>query len=151
MILNQEVLFNQVNHDVQDAFTGGVARKVLFVSGYEFYKFTQYPLSRHGEVTPWWSSVKPTGPKDTGLDILLERSERMAVNPTTFARARNAVTNQWNSMTGLLIAKLRVPVYGFVGYVRHQKMDEGISNVVFIGGAVQVWIPNLTTAHIARK
>ncbi|MFK7767233.1 MAG: hypothetical protein AB8B55_08420 [Mariniblastus sp.] len=150
MTLNQELDFKDAADDIKAAFTGRVAKKVMLNSGHQLYKFTQYSLSHHGKVTPWWSSVKPVSANDTGLELLLQRSSNLGVSPAEFARARNAVTNQWNSMTGLLIAQLKVPVYGFVGGVAHQRLDEGDSKVVFIGGAVQLWIPNLTPILIKK-
>ena len=120
--------------------------------GHQLYKFTQHSLSYKGRITPWWSSVNLVIPGDTGLKLLLERSERLGVKPAEFARARNAVTNQWNSMSGLLIGRLIVPAYGFVGRVATQRMDEdpAYKNVKFIGGAIQIWIPNLTDSHIRK-
>lgn len=107
-------------------------------------------LFHNGKATPWWSSVVPINPADTGLDVLLERAARLKTSAASFARARNAVTQQWNSMSGLLVAETMTPVYAFVGRVAHQPYDERpeFSNVVFIGGAIQLWIPNLTASHV---
>ena len=55
-------------------------------------------------------------------------------------------------MSGLLIATLQAPAWGFVGGVRHQPVDSSpeFKNVVHIGGAIQLWIPNLTPIHIRK-
>jgi hypothetical protein len=150
MILNHDIQFNDAPSDVKAAFSGGPPRKLLLASRTELYKFTQYGLFHNGHVSPWWSSVLPIDRNDTGLEELLERSGRLGTAAADFARARNAVTKQWNSMSGLLLAVLTSPVYAFVGRVRHQQYDNRpeFHNVVFIGGATQLWIPNLTAAQI---
>lgn len=151
MILNENLTAGELPADVQRAFTGGQPRKIQLQSGHQLFKFTQYALfGSSGEVTPWWSSVNPVTPSDSGLEMLLVRAARNGTTPADFARARNAVTNQWNSMSGLLIAKLRQPVYAFVGRVSGQRYDTrpAFRNVLFIGGAIQLWIPNLNFAQI---
>ena len=152
MILNQNLNFSDAPTEVKAGFSGGPPRKILLATGDELYKFTQYDLIHNGKVTPWWSSVKPIDSNDTGLEGLLERSGRLGTTSADFARARNAVTKQWNSMNGLLLAALTSPAYAFVGRVAHQRFDDRpeYHNVVFIGGAIQLWIPNLTAAHIRR-
>ncbi len=84
--------------------------------------------------------------------------------PQDFARARSAVTLQWNGMNSILYAKLKVPVWGFVGKTRGQPVfydrkkpsydpgnlrdDPNNPKVFFIGGNYQLCIPNLTPSHI---
>jgi hypothetical protein len=152
MILNQDLNFSDAPAEVKSGFSGRPPRKILLAAGHELYKFTQYDLIHNGKVTPWWSSVKPIDSNDTGLEGLLERSGRLGTTAADFARARNAVTKQWNSMSGLLLATLTSPVYAFVGRVAHQRFDDHpeYHNVVFIGGAIQLWIPNLTGTHVRR-
>lgn len=151
--MNSDINFSDVGADVRRAFLGGRAVKRPFPAGYQLYKFTQYPLlGSDGRVSPWWSSVEPLGGNDPGLAETLKRAERLGVHAAEFARARSAVVKQWNSMTGLLIAQLTAPVFGFVGTVAHQPIDESpvFRNVVFIGGAKQIWLPNLTAAQIHK-
>ena len=152
MALNEALQFNNVPPDVKRAFAGGMPQKTLLQPGHRLYKFTEYELFHNGEATAWWSSVFPMNSADTGLEQLLERAARTGGSPAEFARARNAVTKQWNSMSGLLLAALTSPVYGFVGRVAHQQFDKGSAycNVVFIGGAIQLWIPNLTAAYVRK-
>lgn len=152
MAHNHEIYFDAAPPNVKSAFSGGVPMKVLLQPGHQLYKFTQYELFDDGKASPWWSSVIPINSADTGLDVLLERAGRLQTTAAEFARARNAVTRQWNSMSGLLLAALTVPVYGFAGRVAHQPFDEraAYNNVVFIGGAIQLWIPNLTALHIRK-
>jgi len=152
MALNETLQFSSAPAEVQRAFAGSMPQKVLLQLGHRLYKFTQYELLHQGRATAWWSSVKPINSADTGLETLLERAARLGTSPAEFARARNAVTKQWNSMNGLLLAALTSPVYALVGRVAHQQFDERpeYSNVAFIGGAIQLWILNLTAQHIRK-
>jgi hypothetical protein len=76
----------------------------------------------------------------------------LGVSAKQFSRARNAVTLEWNSMENLLIVSLTVAAFGFFGMASHQRMeqDPSMSNVVWIGGATQLWIPNLSVAHLRQ-
>lgn len=159
MVLNQNLNFKDLPAAHQAAFSGRRARKMLLQAGQQFYKFTDAPLVRPprkpGEkpsISPWWSAVIPIVEQDTGLQGLLDSAKNLDVSPATFARARNAVTLQWNSMSGLTIMQLLVPAYSFVGGVAHQPIDERneYKNVVYIGGAIQVYIPSLSPSQ-ARK
>lgn len=153
MTLNQELDFATLESKIRMTFAGNVAHKTLLKAGHELYKFTQQPLIGDHGVTPWWSSVEPLSSDDTGLAVLLERSSNLGVTASQFSRACNAVTRQWNSMSGLLVTVIQIPVYAFVGRVAHQRFDEGADyrNVFLIGGATQLWIPNLTPAYIRQK
>ena len=159
MILNQKLNFNDLPVEHQAAFSGRRARKVLLHAKQQFYKFTDASLVRpprkpgdKPSVSPWWSAVEPIVEQDTGLQGLLDRADNLGVSPATFARARNAVTKQWNSMSGLVIMQLLTPAYGFVGGVAHQPIDErkDYKNVVFIGGAIQVYIPSLGPSQVRK-
>jgi hypothetical protein len=152
IILNQDLEFTAAPPEACRAFLGQWAEKRLLPCGYELYKFTHHPLFRpDGTVTPWWSSVKPLTADDPGLAGSLQRGQALGVAPPEFARARTAVTRQWNRMSGLLRARLLVPVYGFAGRCASQPFDEdaAFANVVYIGGAWQLWIPSLTAREIA--
>jgi hypothetical protein len=151
--LNESFDSHNVPNDVRATFIGGQFERRLLLANHEFYKFTQHPLvPPNGRVTPWWSSVTPLDPDDPGLAGTLERAARLGVSGADFSRARSAVTKQWNSMSGLLIARLIVPAYGFVGRCSHQRYDDdpAFANVLWIGGAWQVWIPNLSSATMVK-
>jgi hypothetical protein len=151
MTLNQGIVFSDAPNAVRRTFRGGQAEKCILSPGTQLYKFTQHPLLHQGRVSPWWSSVKPICPRDTGLEVLLRRAERLGVSANTFARARNAVNHQWNSMDGLLVVTLKTPVYAFFGPAAHQQYDDlrpDLRNVVFIGGAIQLWLPNLSLSFV---
>lgn len=148
-MLNESLEFSALPPDVQSAFIGRCARKVLLPAGARLFKFTSHPLYGPRGITPWWSAVDGFDHQDGGLDDVLQRSAGLGVDVSQFARARSAVTKQWNSMSGLLVAELIAPVYGFVGRCAAQPMDEAYgSKVVWIGGAWQACIPNLTSQEI---
>jgi hypothetical protein len=93
--------------------------------------------------------VEGFGLQDAGLAALLERGVGLGVGAAEFARARSAVTRQWNSMSGLLIARLVQPVYGFIGRCAAQPIDDAVGpKVVWIAGAWQAYVPNLTPRRI---
>ena len=159
MLLNQNLRFTDLPADHQAAFSGRAAKKMMLKAGQKFYKFTDASLIRpprepgdKPSVSPWWSAVEPIVENDTGLQTLLDRAESLGVSPDTFARARNAVTKQWNSMCGLVVMELLVPAYGFVGGVAHQLVDnrDEFKNVMFIGGAIQVYIASLTPSQVRK-
>jgi hypothetical protein len=125
-------------------------RRLLGIN-HKLYKFTSHPLfGPGGKVTPFWSSVEPIAPGDPGWEEGQRRAAHIDASQVDTARARAAVTRQWNSMQGQIRARLCTPVYAFVGQCSGQRIDaESDANVFFIGGAWQLWIPNLTSKHIA--
>lgn len=154
MILNDTIRFEMAPQKVGKAFRRQQATKKSLQLGHELYKFTAYPLFRpDASVTPFWFSVSPIAPGDTGLAGLQQRSVVLSSEGSVTARARGAVTRQWNPMTGLLGARLVAPAYGFIGQCSGQPIDEApwLSNVFFIGGAWQLWIPNLTAQTITQE
>ena len=153
-VVNQDIDIATSPAEVRRAFLGGIARKQLLEIGHQLYKFTHYPLFRSdGTATPWWSSVEPLDPTDPGLVGTVERAKKLGASPTDFARARTAVTRQWNQMRGLLRVRLLVPVFALRGRCASQPYDGAshLANVVFIGGAWQLWIPNLSRREIVAE
>jgi hypothetical protein len=150
-MLNSSMAFSNLPASVQAAFIGRSAEKRVLSAGTKLYKFTSHPLLGGPGVTPWWSFVDSVAPPGERLEDMLKRATNLGVDLSRFTRARSAVTMQWNSMSGLLIARLTQPVYGFVGRCAAQPMDEAFGpSVVWIGGAWQAYIPNLTSAEIER-
>ena len=146
-ILNENVTVSQLSAADRACFIGTITPH-LFPKGWELYKFTEYPLTGTS-VSPWWSSVRPAAASDPGLAGTLERAKRLKVDPQRFARVRSAVTKQWNGMDRLQTVRLMVPVYGFVGRCSAQRIDKSLAeNVVFIGGAWQVFIPGLARTDV---
>jgi hypothetical protein len=139
---------------VRNAFLGRRAVECKLDPGFELYKFTHFPLcDPDGRVTPWWFSVTPLFPTDPGLAGVIKQSNNLGNGPRVYSRARAAVTNQWNHMTNLLKARLLEPIPAFAGRCAGQLVDNedpGMKNVFFIGGAYQLWIPNLTASQIVE-
>jgi hypothetical protein len=135
-----------------------------FEAGSFVYKWTGYDLvnPKTGKVTPYWSTWEPlkVGSRDIpGFKEIRIRYRNVGGSvgrPQEFARARNAVTDQWNPMSSILKAELLKPVWGFVGVIRSQRVyldkknETELANVSWIGGDYQLCIPNLTPAHIRK-
>lgn len=150
-ILNSQLEFASLPSEHQDAFIGHAATKVCFLPGLEFYKFTDRGLfGAAGFASPWWFGVRPLVPGDIGLDELFRRAGMRSVDPRDFARATAAVTKEWNAMTSLTLIRLLRPAYGLVGRCRHQQYntEPQLANVAWIGGAWQVYLPNLTPTDV---
>jgi hypothetical protein len=150
--LNAQLEFASIPAAHQDAFIGRSAHKVCFLPGMEFYKFSdRAPFGPNGFASPWWFGVKPLVPGDLGLDELIRRASRLKIEAQDFARARAAVTREWNTMNGVIVIRLLHPAFGLVGRCRHQQysLDPQLSNVAWIGGAWQVYLPNLTCENVS--
>jgi len=153
-ILNQDIE-RPTNPTVLKSFRNQSMRKILLDAGHELYKFTSHPLlgSPKG-ITPYWFSLSPLE-GDRGLAGLMHDAETVHTEAKDFARARAAVAPQWgNSMSNLLRARLMTSAYAFVGQAAGQPCEDDppsaqpMARVFLIGGAMQLWIPNLTTASI---
>jgi hypothetical protein len=133
-------------------------------TGSYVYKWTGYDLAhpKTGKITQYWlpwAGFK-IGSRDVpGFKELRKRYRNIeggVGRPQEFARARNAVTEQWNPMSSILKAELLKPVWGFVGLTGPQrsykdpKHPTELANVTWIGGDYQLCIPNLTPAHIRK-
>lgn len=102
-----------------------------------------------GSVTPYWFAANPTWPNDPGLDVHLERAERLGVHPGELARAGAAVPT--SDMDTLLRIRLTGAMKAWKGPARWQdvrgyRRDEG--KVVFIGGRIQLYIPGLNSGNL---
>jgi len=153
-MLNHNLTVDNLDHSIKRTFIGGRIRKRMLSPQTMLYKFSGNSLvSPNGTVSPWWSAVEPIESGDTGLEGLLEYAARLNVAPNDYARARSAVTKQWNSLAGLLIVRLTVPVFAFVGQCSAQPVDNEVSaprKVLYIGGAWQLYIPNLNRDHVLQ-
>jgi hypothetical protein len=151
-VLNESISIADIDTGIKNAFVCGRMTRRLLPAGTELYKFTDRTISLSSErISPWWSAVEPIAPGDTGLEELCIRSQRLNVLPKDFARARSAVTKQWNSLSQLVLIHLSIPVFCFVGRCSAQKIDNEaahLRNVVYIGGAWQIYLPNLNRNHL---
>ena len=89
-----------------------------------------------------------------GFRVSEERAARLGRTHRDFAKARAAISDRFqNSMTNLLVIQLKEPVWGFAGQASGQRQfaedQADLQHVFLIGGAYQIWIPNLTLRHIS--
>jgi hypothetical protein len=137
--------------------------RILLRGGEELYKLTENPLVDDKQrITPWWSLANTTKVRlDDGRCIVVEgraailaRSKGLATTEEAFTRSRSAVTQQWNSMSGVLRVRLNVDAYGWFGrcaaqmkskpeHADNAEESKEAAKVVWIGGAYQVYIPCL--------
>jgi hypothetical protein len=169
--LNEGLAFNRAPAGVRAAFVGGTARRTRLPAGTGLYKFTAfdlYPVGRDGTgsagrpVSPWWCRVDPDpAAGDRGLDGFLADAAAAGLPPAEYARRALAVMFAWNGLTlpgtGLLRVqrvRLLVPVYAFAGRCQRMPNDRAplyrppAGAPALAGGAIQLWIPNLTADHV---
>lgn len=175
--LNQNLTFASLGEDVQKAFKDRQATHLRLPSGIDLYKFTGYrvycnPLD--GRFSPWWAPLYPiSGTTDLGLDGHIAEAKRLNMPMLLYARKAFAVMFQWNTLGDLQLGmakcvriRLKQPVWAFGGLCA--EMTEDIDNMVknrtvigqlsekdsampipvWHGGAYQLYIPNLTSAHV---
>ena len=156
MILNEELRFEDLDPTVKRAFVG-VPDKILLEPSVQLYKWTGRPLVDGPRITPWWSFVQmtrlPSGMVADGFRVSEERAARLGRSHRDFARARAAISGQFgNTMKNLLMVQLNVQAWAFAGQASGQRefADDQIEveNVYLIGGAHQVWVPNLTPRDV---
>lgn len=167
--LNLGLSFTSLHPKLQECFLPApVPTLVRFGKEDCVYKWTEYPLmsvdpaTGQKRVTPWWSNWSDLKIGHTlipGYAQLRRRYRNVdgsVGRPQEFARARSAVQVQWNQMSGLLKARFKKPVWGFVGRAASQRLYEDqkhpnvLQNVVLIGGDYQLCIPNLSGEWIEK-
>lgn len=167
--LNSALSFQALSETQRSSFLPTpVPLLVRFERGDCVYKWTSYDLIRISrstgkeEVSEYWcpwetievGSLRVPGFRE--VRIRYRNVDGSVGRPQEFARARNAVTHQWNEMTSVLKAKFRKPVWGFVGRTAPQRFYEDrknpdlLANVSWIGGDFQLCIPNLTPEWIEK-
>jgi hypothetical protein len=138
----------------KDAFLYGRPEVVEWLSpGARLFKWTRSITSRIG-VSPWWQFLESrrlsNGVQCPGLRELQEYAARLGVHDRDYARARVAVTEQWNKMTHPVAIELMKGTWGYIGKASGQLKNNLIPGVYFIGGDYQVWIPGLIAADICQ-
>ena len=143
----------------QDAFVGSFGvHKVLVPGGTVLYKLTQYDLVYKGQITPWWNYFHPTRVRLENGQAFFEggwteaqvRAQRLGATAEEYGRVRSAVTHEWNTMTNFLKARLNRDVYGWFGQNMGMPTHQNSRKVLFIGGAYQLYIPNLATGMMTE-
>ena len=79
-----------------------------------------------------------------------ERVARLGKSHREFARALPAGSEQFcNTMKNMLVIQLKTQIWGFAGQASGQREyaedQTDLQHVYLIGGAHQVWVPNLTS------
>jgi hypothetical protein len=157
MALNEDLRFEDVDPQVRRAFLRA-PEKCPISAGARLYKWTNRPWVGMTTITPWWSFVEttrlPSGSLAAGFRASETRAARLSETHREFAKARAAISDRFgNTMANLLVVRVNEPVWGFAGQASGQPAfaedDIDRRNVVLIGGAWQIWIPNLTTRHLS--
>lgn len=158
MILNESLRFDDVDPTVKRAFLR-TPDKVLVAPGVRLYKWTNRPLIDGSRITPWWSFVEstrlPSGIVAEGFRVSEERAARLGKSHRDFARARAAISGQFgNTMAHMLLVEINQPVWGLAGLASGQRefadAEVELQHVYLIGGAHQVWVPNLTSQYVRK-
>ena len=172
-VLNETLVFIHQPAGVQAAFVGKSARRTLLLAGMELYKFTGYdvvPTRAGSNYSPWWAAIQPLpDTEDPGLDGHIAAAQAAGVSMMEYARETFAVMLGWNSlsipqlgMARVVRIRLTQPVYAFGGLCQRMRETVNPKRVIgkvnprksplnpptFMGGAYQLYIPNLTAAHV---
>jgi hypothetical protein len=156
MILNADFRFENASANVKRAFLRP-PEKLLLAARKKLYRWTDNPLiDDEREISPWWSFVEttqlPRGAIADGFWVSEERAKRIGRTHREFARSRVAISKEFNNrLTNLLLIELCESVWGFAGQASGQpefaRNQPELANVFLIGGAYQVWVPNLTQRY----
>jgi hypothetical protein len=156
MVLNEELRFVDLDPTVKRAFRG-VPDKIALAPTVQLHKWSSHPLFNGSRITPWWSFVQttrlPSGMVAEGFRASEKRAARLGKSHRDLARARVAVSGQFrNTMSNPLTIQLNQQVWGFAGQASGQREfaddEKDFKDVYLIGGAHQVWVPNLTPRHV---
>lgn len=128
--------------DLQQAkeFVGNIEKRLLDVNTMLCKRVTAG--KGYNRNSPWWMLK-------SDWDAQQGRAISAGIHPGLLARAQQAVRDDWqDNLDQPVYGQLMLPVYGFVGKTRWQPLRTGDRKVVYIGGGMQVCIPNLTQRHI---
>ncbi|WP_263382880.1 hypothetical protein [Granulicella arctica] len=174
--LNQSLRFDQLSSEERGSFTvRPTPIHIRLEKGTQLYKWTQYGLfNPHTGIASsfWspWAAMTIGGMNVPGFSDLRKRYRNInggVGRPQEFMRVRSAVTDYWNTMSSITKAELVTPVWGFLGVCGPKpptKHDEQLHNmsaqdrakipptadVLFIGGAYQLVLPNMDAQHIFK-
>jgi hypothetical protein len=155
MSLNENLEFVSAPASVKHAFLG-TPSKIWLAPRTKLYKWTEYLLSPSG-ITPWWCFVEqtrlPGGLVAEGFRDSETAAQRLGVPHRQYQQVRTAVSEKFNNNLGhLLVMELKIGSWGFAGRASGQPefKDSSLANVYLIGGKAQLWIPNLSPAHVRQ-
>jgi hypothetical protein len=156
MALNDTLDLDRLDATVRRAFLGR-PEKILLKRAVRLYKWTNRSLAGQHGISPWWSFVDstrlPSGTLAEGFRVAEERAQRLGRSHREFARTRAAISEQFdNAMTNLLMVRLNTDAWGLAGQASGQpefaQKRADLQHVFLIGGAYQVWIPNLSARDV---
>jgi hypothetical protein len=142
-ILNENLDWHTIvisHPDVARAFRG-TPEKTMLATNEMLCRFITTESKKKGIpgnhvfFSPWWMEWGPT------VGML---SRFKAVPPKNVVRARLAVTEDFSrELDSLVQIILTEPVYAWKGTAQYQ--DDKTSGVTYIGGGIQVYLPNLAS------
>jgi hypothetical protein len=125
-------------------------------AGTELYKYSKsFPYTENrGRWSPWWHFRKTqripltngSSQSIPGLGDHLQRAESLGVSDVRLARVRSSVTHEWNDLHTLFLVYLTVSAWAMFGQnsgLGISETDQNVSNVFYIGGNFQIYIPRL--------
>ena len=157
-ILNESISFEHAELKVRRAFLRN-PEKIRVDPPTRLYRWTNPSSFDNSHISPWWSFVEstplPSGKVADGFLVSEQRAARIGRSHQNFARARAAISDQFrNTMAELLMVKVMQSVWGFAGQASGQPefadSDVEVRHVFLIGGAYQLWVPNLTLQHVTQ-
>jgi len=154
--LNENLDVNRLDDTVRRAFLGR-PEKILLKPSLRFYRWQNQPKLSGPIISPWWSffdsRTLPSGRVADGYRVIEERAHRLGTSHRKLARNRAAISAEFrNQMTHLIVMQLTVEAWALAGQASGQPKfanetigkEPDLQHVTLIGGAHQLWIPNLT-------
>lgn len=141
------------SQDVQRAFIPRTTRTVLLEKRIICRLASEPHLQ--GRLSPWWIPLTGIDAGDPGLKGQYQRSQHISGSKGLAAlselmRVRLAVCYDWTpAFKHFLAVWLRRPTYALYGQAASQPLyAKKPTNMVFIGGGYQLYIPNLTASDV---
>ena len=151
MILNQDYDFmRDAPQGVKDAFKSP-PRKVLLRVGQKLYRILTPAGVAEIRSKAWVDSLKPD-PNEVGqwwmtqktFKHLVEVSKRQGTGLSDVVRAQLAISQDFSkTMNALCIIRMKRDMYAFEGIAAPQPLAKESPNVLLMGNADQVWIPQM--------
>lgn len=146
--LNWDLSFSALKAEDRNAFMREPEKKRLDKK-FQLYRWGIVTPGR--DFSPWWSSVEPLAADDPGLSGNLQLAGQLSIGLDAYERSRKAVSYGFgNPMNNLLLVALLEPTWALVGRCSNQPVldQNNLPHVVYIGGAYQVYIPNLNAGNV---
>jgi len=142
-ILNQDLDWDKFDLDVKGAFRRGAAVKIQIAPNSMLCRFITAESKKNNirgnEIffSPWWTDWDSTF-------HLIARWRATGATTEEIVRAKLAVTEKFSRELDYLVQiVLTKPVFAWEGVTNYQ--DDKIRHVTYIGGATQLYLPNLAS------